>query len=373
MKKMHRGEVTVAKEIIYPEKKTNLKLWHMKNLQSLREKEERNRLLKEKKEQYVPPEPYKLKQFKNVQSKLYEQTKEWINNEKKQKPKSQLQAIKPPRAKPKMLNQVNCNRDAYPNVNQGLNTVKDNNEQMSMFERYYAEKLRSKSPQIQQAHSVEQTQEEENIYNQKNNVQPVQNTVDNNDTPLLNEEEEAKMKELLKHYNEQLEELNKEEEKEKHLKGPTPTVKDAPLILPKIQKNYLYENRKIISEHKVQSKVKPKEAEEPAIHKNYGKTPQYLEKYKKEAEMKKEIIKKMKEKAKYPKGTKLLTEEERLTTLAGLMNTKKELNTLLEKMPITTRTMAIQNKKDEIAKKLEELDKAIEMFSKKQVFIKVDE
>ena len=41
---MHRGEVTVAKEIIYPEKKTNLKLWHMKNLQSLREKEERNRI-----------------------------------------------------------------------------------------------------------------------------------------------------------------------------------------------------------------------------------------------------------------------------------------------------------------------------------------
>lgn len=54
MKKIHRGEVTVAKEIIYPEKKGNMKLWHQKNLKTLREKEEKNRLLREEKENYVP-------------------------------------------------------------------------------------------------------------------------------------------------------------------------------------------------------------------------------------------------------------------------------------------------------------------------------
>ena len=40
-------------------------------------------------------------------------------------------------------------------------------------------------------------------------------------------------------------------------------------------------------------------------------------------------------------------------------------------MPITTRTMAMQNKKEELIQKLEEIEKAIDMFSKKQVFIKV--
>ena len=38
-------------------------------------------------------------------------------------------------------------------------------------------------------------------------------------------------------------------------------------------------------------------------------------------------------------------------------------------MPITTRTLAVQNKKEELSQKLDEIEKAIEMFSKKQVFI----
>jgi hypothetical protein len=65
-----------------------------------------------------------------------------------------------------------------------------------------------------------------------------------------------------------------------------------------------------------------------------------------------------------------LTEEKRVETINGIMNTKKELINILEKLPITTRTLAMQNKKDELIKKIEEVEKAIEMFSKKQVFIK---
>lgn len=46
---------------------------------------------------------------------------------------------------------------------------------------------------------------------------------------------------------------------------------------------------------------------------------------------------------------------------------------LLEKMPISMRTMAIQNRKMELEKKLSEIEDAIKMFSRKQVFIKNDE
>ena len=66
---------------------------------------------------------------------------------------------------------------------------------------------------------------------------------------------------------------------------------------------------------------------------------------------------------------KLLSEEERLSTLNGLILNKKELINQLEKMPITTRTLAVQNKKEELSQKLDEIETAIEMFSKKQVFI----
>ena len=153
-------------------------------------------------------------------------------------------------------------------------------------------------------------------------------------------------------------------------KAPTPTINDAPIILPKIHKNYIRENRQLVMENKIPTKTKFIEEKNDAKHKDYGKVPEYIKKYELEREIRKEEIKKQEAAAKYPKGTKLLSEEERVETLNGLMNSKKELTNLLEKLPITTRTLAMQNKKDELIKKIEEVEKAIEMFSKKQVFIK---
>ncbi len=76
------------------------------------------------------------------------------------------------------------------------------------------------------------------------------------------------------------------------------------------------------------------------------------------------------EEMKYPKGTRLLSEEERKNTLESLIKTQKELTLILEKMPITNRSVNTQKKKEEIIKKLTELDKAIDTFSKKKVFVK---
>jgi hypothetical protein len=46
--------------------------------------------------------------------------------------------------------------------------------------------------------------------------------------------------------------------------------------------------------------------------------------------------------------------------------------TLLEKMPISMKTLSIQNRKTELENKLSEIEDAIKKFSRKQVFIKVD-
>ena len=45
---------------------------------------------------------------------------------------------------------------------------------------------------------------------------------------------------------------------------------------------------------------------------------------------------------KYPKGTRLLSEEERVKTLNSLIKAQYENSLLLEKMPITNRTMKLQ-------------------------------
>ena len=140
-------------------------------------------------------------------------------------------------------------------------------------------------------------------------------------------------------------------------------------LLPKIQKNFIKENRKLVHDNKIPLKHKNNEEINNLKHKNYGKVPNYIKRYELEREIKKEEIKKQKELKKIPKGMKLLSEEERLSTLNGLILNKKELINQLEKMPITTRTLAVQNKKEELSQKINEIEKAIEMFSKKQVFI----
>ena len=114
------------------------------------------------------------------------------------------------------------------------------------------------------------------------------------------------------------------------------------------------------------------ERKENPFHKEYGKTPKYIENMRKENEKKKEIEKIKKETAKYPKGTRLLSEEERVSTLEKLKQSKEDINKVIEKMPITCDSQAFRNKKDELFKKLDEIENAIETFSKKKVFVKVE-
>ena len=46
------------------------------------------------------------------------------------------------------------------------------------------------------------------------------------------------------------------------------------------------------------------------------------------------------EKAKHPPATRLMPEEERLETLKDLKESRKEINTAIEKMPVVSRTIA---------------------------------
>jgi DNA-binding transcriptional MerR regulator len=62
-------------------------------------------------------------------------------------------------------------------------------------------------------------------------------------------------------------------------------------------------------------------------------------------------------------------EEERQQTLQELYITKREITTLLEKMPIANRTQAAERRMKELEEKLMRIERAIETFSKKVVYI----
>ena len=145
------------------------------------------------------------------------------------------------------------------------------------------------------------------------------------------------------------------------------------------QKNFIETNKNIITKiqkannsNKLKEYYDRKEKENP-YHKEYGKIPKYIENMKLENEKKSEMEKLRKETAKYPKGTRLLSEEERLFTLEKLKQSRDDINKVIEKLPITSDTQAFRNKKDELFKKLDEIENAIETFSKKKVFVKIEE
>ena len=143
-------------------------------------------------------------------------------------------------------------------------------------------------------------------------------------------------------------------------------------------KNFIETNKNIITKiqkannsNKLKEYYDRKEKENP-YHKEYGKIPKYIENMKLENEKKSEMEKLRKETAKYPKGTRLLSEEERLFTLEKLKQSRDDINKVIERLPITSDTQAFKNKKEELFKKLDEIENAIETFSKKKVFVKIE-
>ena len=106
-------------------------------------------------------------------------------------------------------------------------------------------------------------------------------------------------------------------------------------------------------------------------YRSKGKIPQYLIDRKEEWKQV-EVEKKRKEDLKkIPPGTKLLPEEERLATLDQLKITKQEIENTLESLPISMRTMALRNKKLDLESKLKEVEAAILLFSKENVFVAI--
>ena len=69
--------------------------------------------------------------------------------------------------------------------------------------------------------------------------------------------------------------------------------------------------------------------------------------------------------AKHPPGTRLMPEDERLDTLKDLIDSKKEVNSALERLPVVSKTLAMEKHKKSLEEKLIRIEKAIETFSKK--------
>ena len=298
-----------------------------------------------------------MKEFKNIPSKLYETTENWIEKEKNlTKTKygnfNEVNPKKPRRTMSASVN--NTQRNRHPSFTQLSNyriyNQEKKNEKISMFDDYYHDKLVEKNLLPSQAEEMEKRKKDDLDFQFESHLRELRAC--NNIESQLNEQYESI--------------------KKAQLKANTPTIKEKGLILEKTNKNFIEENKQMAINGQVPKKVRINKSVQNPFHKEYGKTPRYLQNMKIEAEKQKEIDLLKKKEEKYPKGTRLLSEEERIFTLNKLLESKKEIENLLSKLPITMASQAARNKQEELYKKLDEIDNAITTFSRKKVFVKVN-
>ena len=109
----------------------------------------------------------------------------------------------------------------------------------------------------------------------------------------------------------------------------------------------------------------------PILHKDFGRTPEYLERMKEELKLQKEEeLLKEKEK-KLPKGTRFLPEEEKKERLKELTVLKKELENELFSLPIARLSKKQIERKGEIEKSLNDIDDEMNRLSYKEVVVKI--
>ena len=248
---------------------------------------------------------------------------------------------------------LNNQRQEQNNINEDLNNFEANESQkISMFDQYYKTKNENKDYQMNPNYYnvLEKRNQDNQIKEPKYNIKESDNDEQNNNININNiqENENANVSRPIKRPNKEINQPKDYIESNKHLISKIQEANNS-------NKLKEYNNKK-----------------ENPYHKEYGKTPKYIQEMRLENEKKIEMEKLRKETAKYPKGTRLLSEEERLFTLEKLKQSRDDINKVIEKLPITSDTQAFRNKKEELFKKLDEIENAIETFSKKKVFVKVE-
>ena len=319
------------KDIIYPNNNNN---YYSSNI------------FNKKNNKYLANNPFKITEIQNINND-YDNLIENDNNfnyDKKQRP----------------LSSTNFIHKNYAIVgskikNENIDNNNNNNNFDSMFDKYYQNKLNQKNFKIINN-------------NNNNNIETILNQNKNN-----NFKSQFLIENISNNNNNNENNNNENNNNENNNNNNISNTNIKPSNKTILKKNFVLENKKILSDkYKIPSHVKPPKPKENPFHKSYGKTPKYIQNMKIAQEFKKEIENKLKEEKNYPKGTRLLSENERIKTLNGLNESKKELLEQIEKLPISMRTVAVNHKRDELFKKLDEIEDAIKMFERKKVFVKIE-
>lgn len=110
------------------------------------------------------------------------------------------------------------------------------------------------------------------------------------------------------------------------------------------------------------------EQEQP-IHKDFGKVPDYINQRKMQMAQAIEQKRQAEEAKKIPAGMKLMAEEERLETLQALHHNLQKYEIEMQRLPLVIETIGQKQRKQNLQLKIQEIEEAIKVFSRKDVYI----
>ncbi|KXZ51626.1 hypothetical protein GPECTOR_12g590 [Gonium pectorale] len=103
--------------------------------------------------------------------------------------------------------------------------------------------------------------------------------------------------------------------------------------------------------------------------KDYGQVPQYLLERKMQMAADVEAAARAKEAALIPPGMRLMPEEERQETLEVLKQNREEVDRAIQGLPLRIETPSAIRRKDELERRLREIEDAIKIFSRPKVLV----
>ena len=135
-------------------------------------------------------------------------------------------------------------------------------------------------------------------------------------------------------------------------------------------KDFIRQNKSALAGMK-SKKLDKKNAETFLEKENFGKLPRYLiqrklqlaEDYERRRELEREAL--------APPGTRLMPEDERLQTLEMLEQNKEEVERHLKSLPFVVETPSQIKAKTNLEKRLQEIEDAQRLFSRRMVFVKI--
>jgi hypothetical protein len=155
-----------------------------------------------------------------------------------------------------------------------------------------------------------------------------------------------------------------------------PAVPAAAEVEPKqkqAERKFIAENRVLAEEHGKMRRAPGQDVDPVAerIKRNFGKVPTYLKGIKNELEEKKRDEELRNQKEDIPPGYRMLPEAERQDMLAALKEKLTEAEDKYKKLPLRVDTERAKKAQADLEKKIDELEKAVGMFSKPKVLLQL--